>query len=194
VDASGWSWAGRFGDLNNDGYLDLYIVNGMIAKNLFNHLPNDELIEENQAFRNTGKGRFSYASDWGLNATTSGRGMVMADLNMDGKLDIIVNNLRGPAQIFENRLCGGDALEVDLSWPESKNPYAIGAQLELHTSAGVLRRDVRASGGYLSTDPARMHFGFPSGTQLQELLVRWPDGKVSRIEDLKAHSLLKVTR
>jgi enediyne biosynthesis protein E4 len=194
VDASGWSWAGRFGDLNNDGFLDLYIVNGMIASNLFNHLPNYELIEENQAFRNTGKGRFTYATEWGLNATTSGRGMVMADLNMDGKLDIIVDNLRGPAQIFENRLCGGDALEVDLRWPESKNPFAIGAQLELHTSVGVLRRDVRASGGYLSTDPTRMHFGFPAGTQLKELLVRWPDGKVSRIQDLQVHSLLKVTR
>jgi hypothetical protein len=120
--------------------------------------------------------------------------MVMADLNMDGKLDVIINNLRASAQVFENRLCGGDALEVDLRWPESKNPYAIGAQLELHTSAGVLRRDVRASGGYLSTDPARMHFGFAAGTQLNELVVRWPDGATSRIASPQVHTLLQVSR
>ena len=194
VDATGWSWSGRFGDLDNDGFLDLYVVNGMIAKNLFDHLPNYELIEENQAFRNDAKGGFAHAPQWGLNSTLSGRGMVMADLNMDGNLDIIINNLRDTAMVYENRLCGGDALEVDLRWPESKNPYAIGAQLELHTSMGVLRRDVRASGGYLSTDPARVHFGFPAGTQLNELVVRWPDGAVSRLSSPMIHSLLQVTR
>ena len=196
ADATGWSWAGRFGDLNNDGFLDLYVVNGMIASNLFHHLPNDELVEENQVFRNLGNGRFANPNvdGWGLNATASGRGMVMADFNQDGKLDVVINNLRAPATVYENRMCGGDALEVDLRWPASKNPFAIGAQLELHTSAGVLRRDVRASGGYLSTDPARLHFGFPAGTKLQELLVRWPDGSVSHIPDLQSHTLLEVTR
>jgi enediyne biosynthesis protein E4 len=52
IDATGWSWAGKFGDLDNDGWLDLYIVNGMIAQNLFGHLPNSELVEANQAFQN----------------------------------------------------------------------------------------------------------------------------------------------
>jgi len=194
VAATGWSWSSRFGDLDNDGFLDLYVVNGMIAKNLFDHLPNYELIEENQAFRGTGQRRFMRAPQWGLNATASGRGMVMADLNLDGKLDIIINNLRASAVIYENQLCGGEALEVDLRWPGSKNPYAIGAQLELHTSAGVLRRDVRASGGYLSTDPARIHFGFALDAQLLELVVRWPDGALSRISAPQAHTLLQVTR
>lgn len=194
VDATGWSWSADFGDLDNDGYLDLYVVNGMIAKNLFGFLPDAELLEENQAFHNRGNGTFEHATTWGLNSDRSGRGMVMADLNMDGRLDIVINNLRSQAQVFENRLCGGDALEVDLHWPASQNPFAIGAQLELHTSAGVMRRDVRASGSYLSTNPSRMHFGFPSGARLDSLVVRWPDGAVSQIGAPQPHTLLEVTR
>src|SRR5919202_1172853 len=107
VDATGWSWSGQFGDLDNDGFLDLYVVNGMIAQNLFGHLPNGELVEPNRAFRNQGDGRFRPAPEWGLGSTASGRGMLMADLDGDGDLDIVVNNLQAPAELFENRLCGG---------------------------------------------------------------------------------------
>jgi hypothetical protein len=194
VDATGWSWSGKFGDLDNDGFLDLYVVNGMIAANLFGHLPGGELVEANQAFRNQGDGSFRPAPEWGLASTASGRGMVMADLDGDGDLDIAVNNLRSPAQVFENRLCSGAALEVDLAWPSAANTRAIGAQLELYTNLGVLRRDVRVASGYLSGDPARVHLGFPTGTELRALVIRFPDGAVARIDAPTPQTLLKVTR
>ncbi len=194
VDASGWSWDARLGDLDQDGYLDLYVVNGMIAADLFGHLPNGELIEENQAYRNRGNGYFERASQWQLAATASGRGMIMADLDADGDLDIVVNNLRGFAQLHENQLCTGATLQVDLRSSESHNLSAIGAQLALYTDKGVLRRDVRASGGYLSGDPARVHFGFPVQTRLDRLEIMWPDGAVSVIETPSINTLLTVTR
>jgi hypothetical protein len=194
VDATGWSWSGKFGDLDNDGFLDLYVVNGMIAENLFGHLPNSELVEENRAFRNRGAGSFQLAPAWDLGSTASGRGMLMADLDADGDLDIVVNNLRSQAQLFENRLCQGAGLEVDLAWPASRNTHAIGAQLELHTSMGVLSRDVRSASGYLSGDPARVHFGFPSGTELQKLVIRFPDGAAAEVSSLEPQTLLEVTR
>ncbi|RME85298.1 MAG: CRTAC1 family protein, partial [Caldilineae bacterium] len=163
VDASGWSWSAKFGDLDQDGYLDLYVVNGFIEQTVFAHLPRHELVEENQVFRNLGDGYFRPEPAWGLGSKLSGRGMSMADLDNDGDLDIVVNNLRGPAQLFENQLCGGDSLEVDLRWPASRNTRAIGTRVILHTSRGDLHRRVQAVSGYLSGNPQRIHLGFPAG-------------------------------
>jgi hypothetical protein len=109
IDGTGWAWSSKFGDLNLDGYVDLYSVNGMIEERLFAHLPDHELVEENQAFRNEAGLRFVRMPGWELDSANSGRGMVLADLDADGDLDIVVNNLRGPARLFENQLCrGGD--------------------------------------------------------------------------------------
>lgn len=193
VAATGWTWSAKFGDLDNDGYLDLYVVNGMQALDLFDQLPNNELVEENQAFHNQKGTSFTPMPAWKLNATEGGRGMSMADLDNDGALDIVVNNLMHPAKIFENSLCSGSALEVELFWPNSKNTRALGAQLILHTSQGNFYRDVRSESGYLSGDPARLHFGFPQNTQLLNLEIHWPDGALSKLEKPTV-GLLQVTR
>lgn len=194
VEATGWSWAGRFGDLDNDGWLDLYVVNGMMEERMFGHLPNHELVEENQAFRNDGGGRFTPMPQWGLNSTLSGRSMVMADLDLDGDLDIVVNNLRGPAMLYENQLCGGESVQVELQWPGVQNRDAIGAQVALHTSAGVFRRDVRAASGYLTGDAAQLHFGVPAGATIERLEIRWPDGADALMEGVRSDSLLTIIR
>jgi hypothetical protein len=194
VAATGWSWSGVFGDLDNDGAQDLYVVNGMIEAELFNYLPRGELVERNQALRNDDGGNFTPTPEWGLGSERSGRGMAMADLDGDGDLDIVVNNLRSPAQLFENRLCGGAALEVELRWPASPNTRALGATAILHTSAGSFTRDVRASAGYLSGPPSRLHFGVPRGATAEWLEVRWPDGRVSVVEGLALGTLVTVTR
>jgi hypothetical protein len=194
VEAAGWAWSAKFGDLDKDGYLDLYIANGMIGVNMFAHLPNNELIEQNQAYHNLGNGVFEPASQWRLNVTESGRGMVMADLDQDGDLDIVINNLRASAFLYENSLCNGQALEVELFWPDSTNSRAIGAQLRLQTSIGTMTRDLRASGGYLSGDPFRVHFGFPEDVQLLGLTITWPDGAEAQIDDLTPQTLVAITR
>jgi enediyne biosynthesis protein E4 len=194
IDATGWSWSAKFGDLNQDGFLDLYVVNGMMESTTFAHLPNHELVEENQSFRNDGSGHFEIMPNWGLNSTSSGRGMSMADLDNDGDLDIAVNNLRRPAQLFENQLCEGSSLELDLRWLGSGNSRALGAVAMLQTDRGVYQRDVRALSGYLSGDPSRLHFGFPKDAVLQSLVVRWPDGAISTIKDINAGTRLEIQR
>ena len=193
VEATGWSWSAQFGDLDNDGDLDLYTVNGMIGE-AFGHLPGAELVEENQALRNDGAGNFTPAPEWELGATESGRGMALADLDLDGDLDVVVNNFRAPAALFENQVCGGASLQVDLDWAGSANRFAVGARLRLTTDRAAYWRAVRVSSGYLSSDPPRAHFGFPAAERPLELAVTWPDGAVSRVAGLRAGTLIVVRR
>lgn len=194
VDATGWSWASKFGDLDQDGYPDLYVVNGMIAQNLFGHLPNSELVEENQTFRNQGDGTFERMPAWQLGSIYSGRGMSMADLDNDGDLDIVVNNLRQSAQLFENQLCTGASLQVEVRWPESANPFGIGTQVRLQSSMGTMQRDVRVISSYLAGDPVRVHFGFPKDTTIDAIEILWPDGARSQVIRPPVGYLLEVTR
>ena len=194
VDASGWSWSAKFADLDNDGLQDLYVVNGMYSEASFGHLPDAELIERNQVFHNQGGGRFRRAPEWGLGSSAGGRGMSIADLDGDGDLDIVVNNLRTPAELLENRLCGGASLQVDLRWPGSGNTHAIGSRLTLHASTGAYVRETRSSSGFLSGDPSRVHFGFPDGAALHRLEITWPDGARSTLPAPAANTLLTVRR
>ena len=161
---------------------------------MFGHLPGDELVEENLAFRNDGQGHFQPKASWGLNATDGGRSMVMADLDGDGDLDIAVNNLLAPAFVFENRLCGGNSLTVDLAWPHTGNTHAIGARLTLHTNSGRQVRTIRSNGGYLTGEPSQVHFGFPVGSLPLLLEIRWPDGAGSAIVMPQAGTRLTVER
>lgn len=195
VHGTGWTWTSKFGDLDNDGYLDLYAVNGMIEKEIFAHLDGHELVEKNQVFRNAHGMRFEAMPGWELGSLGSGRGMTMADLDEDGDLDIVVNNLRGPAQLFENRLCPmGGSLEIELIWNGSANTKAIGAQLLLQSGVGTLRRDLRVGSGYLSGDPPRVHIGVPADTVLDSLEIIWPDGERTILDELQQGVLITVVR
>lgn len=194
IDATGWSWSSKFGDLDQDGYLDLYVVNGFIEYTTFAHLPNHELVEENQAFRNLGNGYFRPAPEWALGSTASGRGMSIADLDGDGDLDILINNLRGKAQLFENQLCSGASLQVDLFWSQGGNTRGIGSRLTLYTNQGTLHRMVKAASGHLSGDPARIHFGFPENAELLGLEILWPDGEITFLNDISSGTLVSISR
>ncbi len=194
ISATGWSWSGKFGDFDQDGNLDLYVVNGFSEMSTFPHLLGHELVEANQAFRNAGDGYFISKPDWGLGSTRGGRGMSIADLDGDGDLDIVVDNLNSPAQLFENQLCEGSSLEVDLFLPDTMNTHAIGATLVLHTDQGNYYRDVKASSGYISGDAARIHFGVPKTAHLQQLEIRWPDKQVTNVEAPAINTIMEVTR
>lgn len=193
LDATGWTWSAQFGDLDNDGLEDLYVVNGMIDETVFTFLPRGELVERNRAFRNAGKGRLRPDTTWGLDATASGRSMALADFDNDGRLDIIVNTVASPATLYANRQCGGGAVEVDLRW-NTHNTRALGATVRLKAGALTLRRDVASGSGYLTGTPARVHFGLPEGTQPTALEVTWPDGTVSTLPAPRLGSRLTVTR
>lgn len=194
VRATGWSWSGLFGDLDNDGALDLYVVNGMEAKGLFDHLPDSTLVEANQAFRNS-SGAFESAPQWGLADTAGGRGMSLADLDHDGDLDIVVNNLGAPSRIWENRVCAGPSITADLVWEGTTNTAALNSEVVATSPDGNRRlRTISGSRGYLSGGPASVHFGLGLGATSVDVEVTWPDGRLSRIPDVAPGSRLIITR
>jgi hypothetical protein len=170
----------------------------MIDTQNLKHLPNNELVESNKAYLNT-HGAFQIMPSWNLGSSASGRGMSMSDLNNDGQLDIVVNNLGKPAQVFENQLCGGNSLEVKLNWLGSSNSQGIGAKVFLNSSLGTvplktMQREVLSQSGYLSGNDPRIHFGIAKDATIDSLEVVWSDGKRSVIEKPATNSILNISR
>ncbi len=193
VDATGWSWSGLFGDLNSDGNQDLFVVTGMRSSNLFSALPNDELVEPNQAFRNDGDS-FTLAAEWGINDEAGGRGAAQGDLDGDGDLDIVVNNLGSPATVFENELCEGHNLTIELRWPQSANSHAVSSTIVVETAEGRQLRTIDQARGYLSGAAPVAHVGFADAEGNLSIVIQWPDGERSELSNIEFDHHLTVTR
>jgi enediyne biosynthesis protein E4 len=189
--ATGWSWSSRLNDFDNDGWLDLYVVNGMIAQELFPFLPNHALVEHNQALRFDGQ-RFVPTPSWQLNDTASGRGMATADFDNDGDIDVVINNLQSASVIYENQLCGGNSIQLDLR-QTGDNPFAVGAHVRVVTDNGTDWQSVMLGRGYLSGATTRVHVGLGERV-IQAIDIRWPDGTTSRIDTIQPNHHYVIRR
>lgn len=194
VSSTGWSWSSKFADINNDGFLDLYIVNGMVENSAVKSIVGAELVEENFMFVNDRTGFFIQDKSLGLNSTKGGRGMSFADLDNDGDMDIVINNVLSKASIFINNECKNNFVEFELLQKESKNFYSVGGKVVLNTSLGILSRTVQVSSGYLSGDSYRLHFGLGKNIEVYETKVIWPDGKSTILSELPINKLVRVNR
>lgn len=209
VSATGWSWSGLLGDLDGDGRVDLYVVNGMQAEGIFETLPDGELVEANQAFRNVGA-EFEPAPEWGLATTEGGRGMSQADLDGDGDLDIVVNNLGTPSVMWENQLCdaadeSASSLIIEPIWSGTQNLDALGATVTV-TGASISADDevtaarsgiVTGSRGYISTSATQVHFGVGvavADNDVFDATIRWPDGAITVVDGLDPDTTTRVER
>jgi hypothetical protein len=185
---SGWS-IGLF-DLDNDGWKDLFTTNAHVNDTV-SFFEAAEYKLPNSAFRNAGDGTFrdvSETSGLARGPRLAHRGSGFADLNGDGRIDVVVASLGGPAELWENVTEGGNAwLSIRLLGTKS-NRDGIGACIRI----GGQHNHMTSAVGYASSSHAGVHFGLGKMTRVPRIEIRWPSGAVQLLEDVAANQVLAV--
>jgi hypothetical protein len=173
-------WGVGFLDLDNDGWLDLFLVNGHVYPEVERIKTEAGYRQRKVVYRNQRNGRFSDVTErLGEPVTTpkAGRGAAFADFDNDGDTDIVVNNVHDTPDLFRLDQSGERHwLGVMLVGTQS-NRSAIGARLRLVTRAGVQVHEVRGGGSYYSQNDLRVQFGLGDARAIDRLEVRWPSGR-----------------
>ncbi len=180
-----------FADLDHDGDEDLVVANGHVNDNAEAMDSKTPYRQPNQAFENAA-GRFREVADAGLDVVRSSRGLATGDLDGDGDLDVVIANSNDLAEVYENLGGDGGWLAVDMARADDDR-FAVGARLEIGTSKGVARREVRAGSSYLSQNALTVHFGTGTVDRIERLVVRWPQGRVLELRDLPVRRRLRIS-
>jgi hypothetical protein len=214
-----WSWSPLLADYDNDGWKDLFVTNGYFrdytnldfinymneyvkekgrlqradVMDIIKEMPSSEVI--NYIFQNNqGKGFQNRNQDWGINKTSNSNGAVYADLDNDGDLDLVVNNINLPAFIYRNesqKSPGNHFLEVKLSG-EVGNTQGIGASVKLYDKGRVQNLEQYPTRGYLSNVSFVLHFGLGSSEKADSLVITWASGMEQKLVDVKANQVLEL--
>lgn len=211
IHATDWTWSVRFEDLDNDGFVDLHVTNGMnreyqnadlrdriiLAENptvrLRTMRESPRLNEANLAYRNEGDLRFTeVGAAWGLDKVGISFGVAFGDLDRDGDLDLVHANYGESATVLINQSQSGNVVQLELRGTES-NRFGVGARVTIETAAGQQIRDLILTRGYLSSSEPILHFGLGDDTRINHLTVEWPSGAEQRFSDLAAGRRYRVT-
>jgi len=213
-----WTWTVKFGDLDNDGFEDVYFTNGM-SRDFFNgdlkermqqiaskdgsySLKVLEMWEKeepyrlnNQVYRNLGDLQFEdLSSRWGLDHFGVSTGSAMGDLDGDGDLDLVVNGFEEPILVYRNDVSTGNSLRIKLNGKTSNNG-GIGAKIVLDTNNGLKQmvRYVSSSRGFMSSSEPIVHFGLGIIEMAEKITIYWPSGITQILEDIPTGFLYVIT-
>jgi hypothetical protein len=223
VYATDWSWSPLFADLDNDGWKDLYITNGIYRRpndmdyityvgneaiqaslargdsdamiNVLRHMPQVPLA--NYAYRNNRDLTFTnVAENWGLAQPGFSNGAVYADLNNTGSLDLVVNNINAPASIYRNHsreINKNHFLTVRLHG-SGANTAGIGARVELVQNGAKQVLEQEPTRGFLSSVDPRLHFGLGASNRVDSLIVIWPNHRFQTLTNLPGDTTITVSQ
>jgi hypothetical protein len=180
-------WGTAFVDFANDGWLDLFLVNGHVYPEVEQLKTEAGYKQRKVVYRNRRDGRFEDVTDrLGPPATTpkAGRGSAFGDVDNDGDVDVVVNNVHDAPDLFLTETTGGHHwLTVALEGTRS-NRSAIGARVRARAGGVVQTQEVRGGGSYSSQNDLRVHFGMADASVVERLEVRWPSGLEEEWRDL----------
>ncbi len=219
VEMGGWSWGMRFGDLNNDGTLDVYLTNGYVSADRnksywydFSKVAggNSTIIgdaanwpamegrslsgyQQKRVWLNDGAGKFNdVAQAVGATDTYDGRAVALADLWNRGVLDVVVTNQRGPLLIYKNTVAPENRwIDFELEGTAS-NRSALGAEVRLSWNGQQQVQTVSGGSGFCAENQRRLHFGLGKNEQVEKAVIRWPSGKVQTIDNPAVDQVNKI--
>ncbi|GAB5559728.1 MAG: VCBS repeat-containing protein [Synoicihabitans sp.] len=211
VKSSDWSWSPRFADLDNDGWLDLHVTNGMVRSfidsdliNATRRLPSrasairlmknsPPLAETQIMFRNTGDLHFDQVqADWGLDHHGVSFGSVLADFDRDGDLDIAYTNFDDTISLYRNDSPSGNRVTIELQGTLS-NRLGVGAKVQIEAAQGKLTRHLSVARGALSSSEPALHFGLGETASIDSLTVEWPSGHIQKFQDVEPNHHYTIT-
>jgi enediyne biosynthesis protein E4 len=219
IDLGGWSWGAQFGDLNNDGNLDLFLTNGYVSGDKNSNywydfakvtVGNNSIIadaanwspmdgrslsgyQKKKVWINDGAGKFNEIAQLvGVNETFDGRAVALADLWNRGVLDVIVASQKAPTLIYRNTVEPANKwLDIELEGTAS-NSSAIGTQVKISWKNQVQLQEIHGGSGYCAQNQRRLHFGIGKAEKIDRVEIRWASGKLQTIENPEMNQILKV--
>jgi len=213
-----WSWTCLMTDLDNDGWSDILITNGFPRDitdhdfGAFRHGPGSTMVSKaelydmipqikvpNFIYRNRGDLTFEDVSKtWGITQPSFTNGTAYADLDNDGDIDFVTNNINDYAFVYRNNLNNpkegirSNYLRLELKGPKG-NPEAFGSEVRLYRKGSVQYAQVLSVRGYLSKSENTVHFGLAKETAYDSIVVSWPDGSRSVLRGLALNQVHKIT-
>ena len=203
VREGGWGWGACFADFDNNGHVDLFHTNGYGVTEAGQYGLQEDYVRKYAGFLDdpsrlymaNGNGAFTERSfELGIRHTGQGRGVVCADYDGDGRVDILIANHNAAPTVYRNVLETGNRwLAIDLEG-RHENPLAIGARVTVSTDRGRQVQEVRLGGAYLSQAPATLQFGLGPDPAVRAVEVEWPGpgSQVTRVENVQADRRLVI--